>query len=62
MVSSEIIAAALGILIFFGGAAWLEIHSRKNRQAVRQGEHSSRPDVSTVSAEVTVQSRAGEGG
>jgi hypothetical protein len=26
---SEIIVAALGILIFFGGAAWLEIHSRK---------------------------------
>ncbi|HEX8650879.1 MAG TPA: hypothetical protein VF708_08550 [Pyrinomonadaceae bacterium] len=29
---SEVIVVALGILFFFGGAAWLEIHSRKQNR------------------------------
>jgi hypothetical protein len=34
---SGVIIAILAILIFFGGTAWLEIRSRKNKRPVRQG-------------------------
>jgi hypothetical protein len=44
---SGIIIGALGVLFFFGGAAWLEIHSRKNRLADGHGEQTSQPGVST---------------
>ena len=37
---SGFIVVILGILFFFGGAAWLEIRSRKNKRPVRQGGHS----------------------
>ena len=59
---SAIIVIVLGILIFFGGAAWLEIRSRKNNRPARQGGHSPQPTVSTMSAEGTVHRREAEGG
>ena len=39
-----IILVVLGILIFFGGAAWLEIHSRKNNRPDRQDARPQQPD------------------
>lgn len=47
---SGVIVVILGILFFFGGAAWLEIRSRKHRRPVLEIEHSSQPVVSTMSA------------
>jgi hypothetical protein len=44
---SGIIVVVLGVLFFFGGAAWLEIHSRKRSLADGQGEQASQPAVST---------------
>ena len=35
---SVLIVAGLGILFFVGGAAWLEVHSRKNKRTDGQGE------------------------
>jgi hypothetical protein len=40
---SGVVIAILGILIFFGGTAWLEIRSRKNRRPARQGVKSPQP-------------------
>ena len=48
---SEIIVAALGILIFFGGAAWLEIHSRKKNRPDRRDVQPQQPAGSTMSGE-----------
>jgi hypothetical protein len=45
---SEIIIAALGILIFFGGAAWLEIHSRKQSRPDRRDAQPQQPAGSTM--------------
>ena len=59
---SEFIIAVTCTLVFFGGVAWLEIYSRKKRGPARQGGHSPRPAVSTVSVEETVLSREAEGG
>lgn len=52
---SAIIIVVTCILIFFGGVAWLEIHSRKKRGPARQGGHSPRPTVSPVPVEETVR-------
>jgi hypothetical protein len=54
---SGAIVVVLGILFFFGGAAWLEIRSRKNKRPIQQGEHSPQPAASTMSAERTVYRR-----
>ena len=35
---SAMIVVALGILFFFGGAVWLELHSRKSNRTARGGE------------------------
>ena len=35
---SALIVAGLGILFFVGGAAWLEVHSRKNKRTGGRGE------------------------
>ena len=43
---SGIIVVVLGILFFFGGAAWLEIRSRKSRRAGGQGEQLPQPAFS----------------
>ena len=43
---SGFIIVILGILFFFGGAAWLEIHSRKSKRPDGQGERSPQPAVS----------------
>lgn len=40
---SKIIVVVLGILLFFGGAAWIEIRSRKNNQPDEEGELSVQP-------------------
>jgi len=54
---SEVIVVILGILFFFGGAAWLEIRSRKHKRPVQESEHSSQPVVSTMSAGRTAYRR-----
>jgi hypothetical protein len=54
---SGFIVIILGILFFFGGAAWLEIRSRKNKRPVRQGGHSPQPAVSTMSVRDTAVHR-----
>jgi len=54
---SGIIIGALGILFFFGGAAWLEIHSRKQSRRNRQDVQPQQPDGSTTSAGRTVNGR-----
>jgi len=59
---SAIIVVLLSILFFFGGGAWLEISSRKKRGPARQGGHSPRPAVSTVSAQEAVRGREAESG
>ena len=59
---SAIIVVVLGMLLFFGGAAWLEIRSRKNNQPVQQGGPSPLPAVSTASSEGTAHSREAESG
>ena len=55
---SGIIVAVLGVLFFFGGAAWLEIHSRKQSRRDQQDVQPQQPDGSTTSAERTVNRRA----
>ena len=52
-----IIVGALGILFFFGGAAWLEMHSRKQSRRDRQDVRTQQPDGSTTSAGRTVNTR-----
>jgi hypothetical protein len=54
---SAIIIVALGLLIFFGGAAWLEIRSRKHNRPDRQGAQSQQTAGSTTSAVRTVNRR-----
>ena len=54
---SGIIVVILGILLFFGGAAWLEIRSRKNKRPVRQGENRPQPAFSSRAARRTVYRR-----
>jgi hypothetical protein len=54
---SGIIIGALGVLFFFGGAAWLEIRSRKNRLADAQGEQSPQLAVSKRSGGRSAHSR-----
>jgi hypothetical protein len=51
---SGIIVAALGILIFFGGTAWLEIHSRKKNRTDRRDVQPQQPAGSTMSDERTL--------
>ena len=57
---SGIIVVALGILFFFGGAAWLEIRSRKQNRPDLQDEPPLRPAGSTTSAGRTVSRRIAE--
>lgn len=57
---SGIIVVVLGMLLFFGGAAWLEIHSRKNKQPDREGELSPQPAVVRISDRRTLDRRGGE--
>ena len=47
---SAIIIVTLGILLFFGGAAWLQIHSRKSNRPARCGERQQQPAAKTTSA------------
>ena len=54
---SAIIVVALGILIFFGGAAWLEIRSRKHNRPDRQDAQPQQPAGSSTSAGRTVSRR-----
>ena len=54
---SGIIVVALGILLFFGGAAWLEIHSRKQNRPDQQDVESRQPTGPTTSAGRTVNRR-----
>jgi hypothetical protein len=54
---SGIIIGALGILFFFGGAAWLEMHSRKQGRRDRQDVQPQQPDGSTTSARRTLNRR-----
>jgi hypothetical protein len=54
---SGIIIGALGILFFFGGAAWLEIHSRKQNRRDRQDAQPQQPNGSTAPAGRTVKRR-----
>lgn len=55
---SSIIVAALGILFFFGGAAWLEIRSRKQNRTDGQDVESQQPAGSSTSAGRAVNRRA----
>jgi hypothetical protein len=57
---SGIIIVVLGMLLFFGGAAGLEIRSGKNKQPDREGELSPQPAVARISDRRTVQRRRGE--
>ena len=54
---SAIIVVALGILIFFGGVAWLDIRSRKSNRPVRQDAQPRQPDDLTTSVRRTVSRR-----
>ena len=54
---SGIIVVVLGILLFFGGAAWLEIRSRKQNHPDRLGVQPQQPAVPTTSARRTVNRR-----
>ena len=47
---SGVIVVILGMLVFFGGAVWLGILSRKNNRPVGQGVKPARPIVSTARA------------
>ena len=55
---SAIIVVALGMLIFFGGAAWLEIHSRRSSRPDRQGVRPQQPDDLTTPVGGAVNGRA----
>ena len=50
MYLSEIIVVALGMLIFFGGVAWLEIRSRKQ----------NRPNLQDVQPQQTADSNTSD--
>lgn len=54
---SGVIVVALGILFFFGGAAWLEIHSRKQNRPDLQDVQPGQPTAPTTSAGQTVNRR-----
>lgn len=54
---SEVIVVALGILFFFGVAAWLEIHSRKHNRPDQQDVESQQPTSPTPSAGRTLNRR-----
>lgn len=54
---SAIIVVALGILIFFGGVAWLEIRSRKQNRLARQDAQPRQADDLTTSARRTLSRR-----
>jgi hypothetical protein len=54
---SGIIVAVLVVLLFFGGAAWLEIHSRKQSRRGQQDVQLQQPDGSTTSGARTVSGR-----
>ena len=48
---SGIIVVVLGILFFFGGGVWLEIHSRKKNRPDRRDVQPQQPARSTMSDE-----------
>lgn len=54
---SGIIVVVLGILLFFGGAAWLEIRSRKQNGPDRLDVQPQQPAGPTRSARRTVSRR-----
>ena len=54
---SGVIVVALGILFFFGGAAWLEIHSRKQNRSDPQDAQPRQPTDPTTSAGRTLNGR-----
>ena len=54
---SGVIIVVLGILVFFGGAAWLEIRSRKNNRPAGQRERPPLPAVSTMPVRHSVSKR-----
>jgi hypothetical protein len=54
---SGIIVVALGILIFFGGTAWLEVRSRKQNRPDRRDVQPQQPAGSTMSDERTLNRR-----
>ena len=56
---SGIIVVILGVLLFFGGVAWLEIRSRKNNRPVRQEGHAPQSADSKTSAKRTEYRRTG---
>jgi PBP1b-binding outer membrane lipoprotein LpoB len=57
---SEIIVVALGILLFFGGAVWLEIRARKQNHTDQQDVQPLQPTDLTTSAGRTVNRRIAE--
>jgi hypothetical protein len=57
---SGVIVVALGILFFFGGAAWLEIRFRKGRLADGRGEQPPQHAVSITSGARAAHSRVAE--
>lgn len=59
---SGIIVVALGILFFFGGAAWLEIHSRKKNRPDRRDVQPQQPAGSNTSARRTLNRRVASSG
>lgn len=54
---SEIIVVALGILLFFGGAGWLEIRSRKQNRPDQREVQPQQPADSNTSDERTLNRR-----
>lgn len=54
---SGVIVVVLGILFFFGGAAWLEIHSRKHNRPDPQDAQPRQPTGPTTSARRTLNRR-----
>lgn len=54
---SGVIVAALGILFFFGGAAWIEIRSRRHNRPDLQDVQPRQPTGPTTSAGRTVNRR-----
>lgn len=58
---SALIVAGLGILFFVGGAAWLEVDSRKNKRTGGQGGQ-PQPAASAAPAGRTTHGRVAKGG
>ena len=54
---SGVIVVALGILFFFGGAAWLEIRSRKHNRPDPQDVQRRQPSGPTTSTRRTLNRR-----